>query len=86
MVGDVAGVEDGRLVVEVHFVDAAQVGTNHTEDLVHIGLGDEHIPVGVADEIDGRDAGSRAEAIRVVLEVTGGEKKKRREDSDIFCH
>ena len=86
MIRDETGVEYGSLVVEVHFVDAAQVGTDHAEDLVHERLGDVDIPVGIADEIDGGDAGSRTEAVRVVLTVTGGEHKQGREDSDICFH
>ena len=47
----VAGVQDGSLVVEIEVVDAGEIVTYDAYNLFHVGLGDDDVLVGIADEI-----------------------------------
>ena len=85
VVGNVAGIQHGGLVVEIDVVHAAQVGAYDAEHLVHEGLGDEHVLVGIPYEIYRRLAFRCVEAVRIIL-CAGCESKDSGDDSYIFKH
>ena len=72
----IAGVQNGRLVIEVDVVDAGEVVTHDAQHLFHIGLGDNHVLIGVADEIHRGDSRSLDETVRIVNGVASGEKQR----------
>ena len=82
--GHVARVQDGGLVVEVDVVDAGQVVTDHAHELFHIGLGDGDVPVRIADEVDGRNAGRLLVAVRIVQIGAGSGQNHTQDDACIF--
>ena len=82
----VTGIQDGRLVVEVDIVNTGEIVTYDTDGLLHVGLGNGHIPVGITDKVHGGNTLGLLEAIRIIQCRARGKKGQAQQDTCIFCH
>ena len=79
------GVQYGGLVVEIDVVDAGEVITDDAHDLLHIGLGDDNILVGIADKIHCGDSRCLDKTVRIINGVAGSQKDRTQEKACVYC-
>jgi len=82
--GHIAGVQYSRLIVEIDVVNAGEVVTDDAHDLLHIGLGDDNIFVGIADEIHCGDSRCLDKTVRIINGVAGREEQNA-QDQAFIC-